>query len=67
MSPPGVCSEEGTEMPKPLSSMKNSIGNDSVVAIVNADQKPLVATEPSPPSATAIARPAAASPSVLCR
>src|SRR5436190_1727021 len=31
------------------------MGNDSVVAIVSADQKPLVATEPSPPSTTAIA------------
>jgi hypothetical protein len=28
------------------------MGNDSVVAMVSAAQKPLVATDPSPPSAT---------------
>jgi hypothetical protein len=35
--------------------MKNNIGKRSVLAMVSADQNPLVATDPSPPRATAMA------------
>ncbi len=47
--------------------MKKSSGKRRVVAMVSADQKPLVATEPSPPSATASAPDHADSPRTRVR
>ncbi len=63
MSPPGVWWSLVTEIPYPLSSTKKSIGSLRVVAMVSADQKPLVATAASPPRTTAMASSHAASPS----
>jgi hypothetical protein len=64
MLPPGVCNFEGTEIPYALSSMKNNSGNRSVVTILSAAQKPLVAVDASPPWTTAMLSAHSVSPRV---
>src|ERR1044072_7341774 len=55
MLPPGVWMVLGTLVARELSSIKRRHGRFSVVIIVSDDQKPLLATDPSPPRATAMA------------
>ena len=58
---------EGTEIAKPLSSTKNSIGKLNVAAMFSAAQNPFEQTLPSPPIATATAPIQSCSPKTSVR